>query len=79
MENPDFSSLLKSGNFKVKYDEAFNEDWDDEILLSHIIDLDCSKYNLRSLPNLINCQELNCSYNRLKNLPNLPNCLKLYC
>ena len=79
MENSDFLSLLKNDKFYVEYDEEYNKDWSNEILLSHIMILRCEHIFLADLPNLINCQILDCSFNLLIKLPNLPNCKELYC
>lgn len=70
------TDLLRNNECKVKYDMLYDDHWNDDELLFHIVELNCSFGNLADLPDLLNCKDLNCSFNYLTNLPKLPKCFK---
>ena len=74
-----FFQLLKEGQFLVKYDEEYNNEWTDIEISNHIIQLYCSFNKLTTLPELLNVQTLYCSFNKLTTLPELPFVKELYC
>lgn len=73
-----FFKLLREKQFMVRYN-GYDENWDNETLAFHIVELFCSGKELIQLPSLPNCQILCCSYNYIRNLPELPECYQLWC
>jgi len=77
-------SLLRSQKnhphqYYAIYDQPYNDQWTDEELLSHIIELDCSWSGINYLPFLPQCVKLSCQGNSLAELPELPKCVELIC
>jgi hypothetical protein len=41
---------IRNNKCKVKYDTLYNPKWSDDELINHVIELDCSRHQLTTLP-----------------------------